>query len=111
MKPVYTAEIKLKAEDIDRINKLFDIEYFDALTDSEMIALGANTDWHESVYEAEFTNGARITYDFCSGQSNYYDNVVFYDPDGFDYVLDCDFELGNIEVEFDAVYRVKIVRV
>ena len=82
------------------------------MTDAELLAQGANTDIREGLFYVEFDNGATMTIDLCSGQHNYWDDVVWTSPDGKrDVVLDCNYELDDIEVEIESeLYIVKFVK-
>ena len=109
----YIAKIEIPQQEINRINHLLGILSLEDMSDEELLAEGANTNYHEGVYFAEFENGASIRFDLCSGVSNYWDDVVFTYPDGeSELVFDCDYELGDIEVEIDDInYIVKIIPV
>ena len=95
--------IHIPTKEFDRINKLLAIESLEELTDEELRQLDANTNVVEGLYYVEFNNGATMTIDLCSGQHNYWDEVVWTSPDKRrDVVLDCAYELDDIEVEIDA---------
>lgn len=92
------AHIRIGQEDFDRINRLLAIEDLEDLSDEELLEIGANTDVCEGVFYAEFDDGSSLTFDLCSGQHNYFDDVVWTSADGSrDVVLDCEFELDDIE--------------
>ena len=102
----------ISTSELERINRLLAIESLEDMTDEELIQQGANTDVYEGILYVEFDNGAIITWDLCSGIHNYYDNVVWTSPDGNrEVVLDCEYELNDIEVEIESeLYIVKIVK-
>ena len=102
----------ISTSEFERINRLLAIESLEDMTDEELIQQGANTDVYEGILYVEFDNGAVLTWDLCSGTHNYYDNVVWVSPDdNREVVLDCEYELGDIEVEIDSeLYIVKIVK-
>ena len=104
--------VKISASEFDRINRLLAIESLEDMTDNELLEQGANTDVHEGLFYIEFDNGATMTIDLCSGQHNYWDDVVWTSADGkIDIVLDCDYELGDIEVEIEnELYIVNVVK-
>lgn len=109
---IYEETVKLPKEMFDRINRLLDIEDLEEMTDAELLAAGANTDQHEGIFSVRFEDGSTMNYDLCSGQTNYYDDVVWTSPDEKrDVVLDCSFCLDTVEeVEIDGnLYRVRIV--
>lgn len=104
--------IRIPAKEFDRINKLLSIESLEEMTDGELIEQGANTDSCEGVFCVEFDNGTSLNFDLCSGGHNYWDDVVWTSADGKrDVVLDCEYELDDIEVEIDSeLYIVKVVK-
>ena len=107
----HTATVKLEKSDIDRIRRLLDIPSLSDLTDDELRDMGGFTDATEGVFSVRFDDGSTLNYDLCSGQENYYDDVVWTSPDGSrDVVLECTFELDDIEFDVDGeTYEVKIV--
>lgn len=107
----HTAYVQMLPVELERINRLLAIESLEDLTDAQLREMGANTDVCEGIFHVEFDNGASMNFDLCSGNHNYWDDVVWTSPDGnHDIVLDCDYELGEeIEVEIDnELYIVKI---
>ena len=94
-----------------RANRLLAIESLEDMTDSELLAQGANTHQNEGVYSAKFDDGSSINFDLCSGSHNYWDDVVWTSSDGStDLVFDCEYELGDIEVEIESeLYVVKLM--
>lgn len=104
--------VVISADEFDRINRLLSIESLESMTESELLAVGANTHHCEGVLYVEFDDGSSLTYDLCSGTSNYFDDVVWTSADkSHDVVLDCEYELGDIEFEYEgAVYFVHVVR-
>lgn len=95
----YRKDVKLMAELFQRINFLLGLD-LDSMTDDELKEADAKTDDTEGIFEVSFKDGSRFTYDLRSGTSNYYDDMVFYDPKGYPTTLECDFELGE-EIEFE----------
>ena len=108
----HEATIRIPASEVDRINRLLAIPSLEDLTDDELLAQGANTDEYEGIFHVEFDNGSFLNFDLCSGQHNYYDDVVWTSADGNrDVILDCEYELDDIEVEIDSeLYVVKIIK-
>lgn len=104
--------IRIPASEVDRINRLLAIPSLEDMTDDELLAQGANTDEYEGIFHVEFDNGSSLNFDLCSGQHNYYDDVVWTSADGNrDVILDCEYELDDIEVEIDSeLYVVKIIK-
>lgn len=104
--------VNISAIQFDRINRLLAIESLEDMTDNELLEQGANTDVHEGIFYVEFDNGATMNFDLCSGNHNYWDDIVWTSPDGkTDVVIDCDYELGDIEVEIDLeLYVVNIIK-
>lgn len=68
--------IYIPTKEFDRINRLLAIESLEEMTDGELIEQGANTDCCEGIFHIEFDNGASLNFDLCSGQHNYWDDVV-----------------------------------
>ena len=108
----HTAYIQMLPVELERINRLLEIESLEDLTDAELRKLGANTDVCEGIFHVDFDNGSSMNFDLCSGNHNYWDDVVWTSPDGkTDVVLDCEYELTDeIEVEIEKeLYVVKIL--
>lgn len=84
----------------DHVNERLAIPDFSSMTENELDELEIENDWNEGIFAVTFEDGSVFTYDLCSGGSNYYDNMVFIDPDGYEYALDCDYELSD-RIEFD----------
>ena len=108
----YEVEIKIPAAEFERINKLLALESLERMSDSELVAAGAKTDAYEGVFFVDFADGSSLTFDLCSGTSNYYDNVVWTSADGRnELTLDCTYELNDIEFEYNNVqYFVRVVK-
>lgn len=104
--------IHIPTKEFDRINRLLAIESLEEMTDSELIEQGANTDYCEGIFHIEFDNGTSLNFDLCSGQHNYWDDVVWTSADGkTDVVLDCEYELDDIEFEIEnELYIVKVIK-
>ena len=104
--------IRIPAKEFDRINRLLAIESLEEMTDDELRKMGATTDGFEGIFYVEFDNGTSINFDLCSGQHNYWDDVVCPSADGKrDVVLDCEYELDDIEVEIESeLYIIKIIK-
>ena len=91
-----TNEIKTTKEEIERLNKYFEIE-FDLIDNNgdyeqqDLIdELCAREDDSIGLFVFEFENGYKISFDLHSGSSNYYDNVCLYNNDD-EYWFDCDY--------------------
>lgn len=109
---VHRAEIQITRAEYDRVNRLLAIESLEEMTDQELLDAGANTSQCEGVYIAKFDDGSMLNFDLCSGLSNYYDDVVWTSPDGRkDVVLDCEYELGDVEFQVDGeTYIVTVMK-
>ena len=107
----HTETVKMAKIEIDRIRRLLDIPSLSDLTDDELRDMGAFTDAIEGVFAVDFDDGSRLTYDLCSGQENYFDDVMWTSADGSrDVLLECTFELDDIEFDVDGEsYEVKIL--
>ena len=72
--------------------------------------LGAKKDDYIGVTVAEFPDGNYITIDLTSGDSNYYDNIILYDKDGQELVVeDCNYELSDFYVMYGGdIYIVEL---
>ena len=89
---------------LERVNRLLDIKSLEEMSDKELLDAGANTDQCEGIFSVTFDDGSSLNYDLCSGQSNYYDDVVWTSASGdHDIVLECSFELDDIEFDVDGV--------
>ena len=108
----HEAIVYIDKDEFDRINRLLAIESLEEMTDSELIEQGANTDVCEGIFYVKFDNGASLNFDLCSGQHNYWDDVVWINADKTrDVILDCEYELDDIEVEIEnELYIVKIIK-
>lgn len=104
--------VRISASEFDRVNKLLAIKSLEEMTDEELLAQGANTDVCEGIFYVEFDNGASLNFDLCSGQSNYWDDVVWMSANSeTSVILDCAYELDDVEVEIDSeLYVVKIIK-
>lgn len=104
--------IYIPINEFNRINRLLAIDSLEEMTDDELIEQGANTDYCEGIFRVEFDNGTSLNFDLCSGQHNYWDDVVWTNADGSkDVVLDCGYELNDIEVEiYGELYIVKVIK-
>lgn len=102
--------VHISASEFNRINRLLAIESLEDMTDGELIEQGANTNHNEGIFFTKFDDGSSINFDLCSGLSNYWDDVVWTSPDGnHDVILDCEYELGDIEVEIEGdLYVVRL---
>ena len=111
--PLNADEAEMAVREYNRINSLLAIISLEEMTDDELLKFGANTDYHEGIFNITFDNGSSLNFDLCSGQSNYWDDVVWTSADGKrDICFDCEFELGNIEFEVDnELYIVEIVKI
>lgn len=108
----YEATISIPADDYERINRLLAISSLGEMTNEELLAAGANTDYCEGIFCVDFPNGSSLTFDLCSGNENYFDDVVWTSKDGsLDVVLDCAYELDDIEFDAEGdTYIVQIVK-
>lgn len=103
--------VRIPASKYNRVNRLLEIQSLEDMTDDELLEQGANTNVCEHVFYVEFDNGAQMRFYLCSGSHNYYDDVMWSSADGKrDVVLDCEYELDDIEVEIeDELYCVNII--
>lgn len=113
MRTIHKEKVIIPASEYNRINSLLAIISLEEMTDDELLKIGANTDYYEGIFNITFDNGSSLNFDLCSGQHNYWDDVVWTSADGKrDIVFDCEFELGNIEFEVDnELYIVEIVKI
>ena len=107
----HTATVKITKSEQDRINRLLSIPSLSEMTDQELFEAGANTDSSYGVYVVDFDDGSSLFYDLCSGHENYYDDVWWTSANGeHDIVLECSFDISDIEFEADGeTYEVKIL--
>lgn len=102
--------VHIAASEFERINRLLAIECFEDMTDRQLLEQAVKTDSCEGVFHAEFDDGSSIDFDLCSGQNNYWDDVVWRSPDGsHDVMLECAYKLDGIETEIEGeLYIVKL---
>lgn len=95
----YKATVTVKKEILERVNQLLNIEDLEQITNEELL-LNPKVDDFISVASATFENGNIIDIDVCSGGTNYYDNCMLKDKDGYEiYCFDCNYSIDS-EMEF-----------
>lgn len=95
---LHTVVFDISTEEYNRVNRLLEIPSLSEMSDEQLLSAGANTDWSEGILYVEFDDGSTLSYDLCSGQENYFDDVVWTNPDNTqDVLLECTFELDDIE--------------
>ena len=94
----YKETVNISKKVFDKVNKLLEIESFEDMTDAQMREAGAHEDDCKNIYCVIFEDGCGITYDLCSGQNNYWDDVIFSSVEFGDSPVECTFELGDIEL-------------
>lgn len=106
----HEATVSISRSEVERINRLLAIESLENMTDDELIQQGANTHYNEGIYSVVFDDGSSMNFDLCSGITNYWDDVVWTSPDGSrDIILDCGYEIDDIEVKIDSeLYIVRL---
>lgn len=112
----YSVTIHMPTRTFNRINRLLrDIYDLNEMTDKELDRYGADKNTREEIYRAYFADGSSITYDLCSGEINYYDDVVWYSADKkTSCVFDYDFELYEESIyspNNKDTYIVRIIKV
>ena len=102
----------LSKNEFNRINRLLAIPSLEDISDDELRNMGATTDGCEGIFTVDFDDGSSLNFDLCSGKHNYWDDVVWTSTDGSrDIVLDCEYELDDIEFEVDGeLYVVNIIK-
>lgn len=107
----HEATIHIPTSEFNRINKLLAIKSLEEMTATELMHQGANTNVCEGIFCVKFDNGSTLSFDLCSGNHNYWDDVVWTSADGkTDIVLYCEYELSDIEVEIESeLYIVNVV--
>lgn len=107
----HTACITIKKTEFERINKLLGIDSFAEMSEKRLREIGAERDSCEGILYVEFDDGSSLNFDLCSGEDNYYDDLVWTSPDGnHDVVMECTFDFPDV-IEFEAMgeeYSVKI---
>ena len=104
---VHTEKVLIQKEDLERICRLLEIEDLSSCSEKELSKLNAKRDDYQGWLDVTFDDGSNLTWDLCSGGSNYYDNVVF-TRNGDSQTLDCTYKLDDIEI--DAETDIYIVR-
>lgn len=104
--------VRISSSEFDRVNRLLAIESLEEMTGDELLKFGANINVCEGVFHVVFDNGSHLNFDLCSGTNNYYDDVVWTSADeSLDIILDCKYELDDIEAEIaNELYIVKIIK-
>lgn len=112
----HSVTIHMPTKEFDRINRLLiDIYDLNEMTDKELDEYGADKNTRDEIFTAHFDDGSYLTFDLCSGEINYYDDVVWHSADEKTVcVYDPNFELSE-ESEYrpndtDA-YIVRIIKV
>lgn len=108
----HIAIMRLPSDEVDRINRLLAIPSLEEMSDEELRNIGATTDGCEGIFTVKFDDGSSLNFDLCCGKHNYWDDVVWTGADSrIDVVLDCEYELDDIEFEVDGeLYIVKIIK-
>lgn len=98
------ADVCLTAARIREIRDLLAIDDLETVPEAELDAVGAKPHDRRPVYEAKFPDGSVLSYELCSGSTNYWGDVVWTSPDKTR-TVDCEpeYELDCMEVEIDGV--------
>lgn len=108
---VHQKTVRLTYDEVRRVNRLLAIPSLEEMTDEELRKKGANTDSCEGIFTVVFDDGSSLNFDLCSGQSNYYDDVVWTNANGCrDVVLECEYKLDDIEFEVDGEEYVVLIQ-
>lgn len=95
----YAGSYELTKKQLDYYNELLLVDLED---EEKANDIGASKDDYIGIGCIEFGNGNYLTIDLASGGSNYYDNVVLWNNKGEELMcLDCDYNLGNFEFEYE----------
>ena len=95
----YKVTVDIQKSVYDKLLSAFGIDDISKLSQEEIEKLGAWPYQQSRVYVARFDDGSFITYDICSGTSNYFDDVSYIAPDGRTETLECTFDIDDIEIE------------
>ena len=102
----YKQKIKITQEELNYYNSLLSLELDECspyYNKNDIERLGGKNDDYIGVRTVEFENGNYITIDLASGGSNYYDNIVLYDKDGQELVVeDCSYELSDFCIAYNG---------
>ena len=102
----YKQKIKITQEELNYYNSLLSLDLDECspyYNRDEIELLGAKTDDYVGIAVVEFTNGNYVTIDLASGDSNYYDNIVLYNKDGQELVVeDCSYELSDCCIAYNG---------
>ena len=110
----YVGSYRLTKKQLDYYNELLLLDLDDCLpyyNEEDIERLNAKKDDYISIACVEFDNGNYLTIDLASGSSNYYDSIVLWDKNGNELMcLDCDYNLGNFEFEYENdTYHIYLV--
>jgi hypothetical protein len=89
-----TNKVEISKGYLRYLQQLLEINFEDTTQQDTIDDLCAVTDDYLPLFEFMFDNNTTITYDLCSGSSNYYDNVCIYSED-FEDCFDCDYTLDE----------------
>ena len=92
---IYREVVEIEKITLDRWNFLLSKD-FDDMTDEEMEKYNAKPYDSEGGFYVEFRDGSNVTIDLASGDTNYYDDVVWHSADNnTDIVFDCSYGIGK----------------
>ena len=105
---LHEEKIFITEKELERIRQLLNISNFSLYSEDVLKSMNAKEDDCQYLFAVTFDDGSTLTWDLCSGQTNYYDNVVFI-HNGIEEDLDCCYELDDIEIECDNdIYIVRL---
>jgi len=103
-------EVTLKKSNLLFVKRCLEVESLEEMSDEELEAWGYKKDDCKLIFLVDFDDGCTVIWKLCSGQTNYYDDVVLQYPDGSSDTLECTFELDDVQIETPTdVYYIKLV--
>jgi len=100
---IYKTTVYIPSGTIERVNSLLCALSFKDLSEKEISKYKFRTNSCETIFNVKFEDNSTLTYELCSGDSNYYDNVVWRSADGIEETIECSFRLFNeIEIEINS---------
>lgn len=103
------ARCEISKEEYERVCKILDIENYEEWDDKKKEEYGIIEDDAEWILKADFDDGARLDWNLCFGSHNAYDDVRFMYPSGEWIILDCSYELDDIEIiDGNNIYIVRL---
>ena len=108
----YKEKVLISQEELNWYNNLLQLNLEDNTTQNahDIERLSAKTNDYIGIRTIEFENGNYVTIDLASGTSNYYDNIVLWNKDGYELMVnDCNYKISDFSLDYDNdIYDIEI---